>query len=366
MGNPPEGDRLAKGHSFSRLDSKHRVLPSPRWDLRPASPAGGLYTTAEDLARFLVAHLNGGGGIIKAETASDMQRVHAADGAPDSGMGLGWRVTRSNGRRLFCHGGDGAGYTAFAGGYPDQNVGVVVLIDTGGAQGARSLIANGVLALLAGADRPRQGAAVDATRFGGRYRSNFWSIVADVTPSDGAVSINVPVGLINAYREETSHLDVSTASDGIFGGFQVSFFEDHAGNSCFAGGVYPYVFTRENEVIPPEEPTDETAVLTGEWSGTIETPIGALAATLRIEPGAAFASTPFGQDIPVTDSVARGGLVEGEFPLTVPGVGESQMFLRLRAVSGGRLTGNVYARMNIGEIAMQVQMKKGSGDGQAL
>ncbi len=360
LGNPEAGDPLAKGHSFSEIDGKHRALPGPEWQVKPASPAGGMYSTAEDLARFVIAHMNGGHGVLRPQTAAEMQRWQAPDGAPESGMGLGWRVTRSNGRRIFCHGGDGAGYTAFAGAYPEEGVGVALLLNTGGAQGARSLIANGALALLAGEDVSDSPVVVDAGPFGGRYKSNFWNIRADVTAAAGGVSISVPVGLINAYRDEVSKLEGNpgTAAEGMFGGFQVAFFVDGGGNSCFAGGVYPYVFTREGPV-PPEEPTDETADVSGNWNGTIDTPVGAMAATLRIEGTEAKVSTPFGQDLPVTRLVTERGRVEGEFSLAIPGVGKAQMFLRLRAVSGGKLTGKVYARMSIGEAAMQVEMSRG-------
>jgi CubicO group peptidase (beta-lactamase class C family) len=362
LGNPPTAVPVARGHIFSAIDGRHHVLPLFDWPVLPASPAGGMYSTAEDLARFLAAHLNGGGGVIRPETAAAMQQVHAPDGAPQSGMGLTWRVTRSDGRTLICHGGDGGGYTAFAGVYPDEGSGVAVLINTGGAQGARSLIANGVLALLAGNRPSARASGPDIGRFSGRYRSNFWDIVADVRQDGGGiVSITVPAGLIT-YCEEMSQLEAAadgafTGRGGMFDGFQVAFEEDGAG-AWFAGGVYPYIFTRESATIPIEEPTDEMAALTGAWRGTIATPIGALAGTLSIGAASATISTPFGQDLPVEDLLTAGGRVEGEFKMSVPGVGETLMFLRLRAVAGGRLTGRVWARMRFGEVAMEMEMSK--------
>jgi CubicO group peptidase (beta-lactamase class C family) len=363
LGNPREGVPLAKGHIFSEIDRRHHVLPLPNWPVAPASPAGGLFSTAEDLARFIIAHLNGGAGIVSPATTDDMRRVHAPDGAPGSGMGLGWRVTHSNGQRMFCHGGDGAGYTAFAGAYPDQQLGVALLINTGGAQGARSLIANGTLALLAG-EAPRNGTSgPDLSPFGGRYRSNFWNVIADVRREADTLTVTVPTGLINAYQEEISRLEPDgdgslVGRGGMFDGFQVAFRED-GGSIRFAGGVYPYVFTRESETIPPEEPTQESAVLTGVWRGTIDTPIGSLAATLMIEgDGTAKVSTPFAQDSPVVEPLAERGLVEGEFELNIPGAGAARMFLRMRAVPGDRLAGKVYARMDLGEVSMQMEMTR--------
>lgn len=66
----------------------------------------------------------------------------------------------------------------------------------------------------------------------------------------------------------------------------------------------------------------------------------------------------FAQDVPVCDLRAERGLVEGSFTLSVPPVADTQMFLRLRAVTGGTLTGKVFARTRFGEISMQVEMAK--------
>ena len=100
-------------------------------------------------------------------------------------------------------------------------------------------------------------------------------------------------------------------------------------------------------------------MLTGVWHGTIDTPIGPLAATLAIDDdGTAKVSTPFGQDLPVVEPLAERGRVEGEFELNIPGAGAARMFLRMRAVPSDRLAGKLYARMGLGEVSMQVEMTR--------
>src|SRR5207248_827534 len=97
------------GHAVSQLDGSHlRLGLLARPDAAPP-PSGGLVSTVEDLARFLIAHLNRGGGIVTPDRVADMHRLHAPLGASGGGMGLGFRVDRRAGRPFFCHAGDGSG-----------------------------------------------------------------------------------------------------------------------------------------------------------------------------------------------------------------------------------------------------------------
>jgi hypothetical protein len=81
----------------------------------------------------------------------EMHRVHAALAPSSGGMGLGFRVTPSNGRTLVCHGGDGVDFTNFIGMYPEERVGVALLINMGRAQSARSVSAAALARSLVGA-----------------------------------------------------------------------------------------------------------------------------------------------------------------------------------------------------------------------
>jgi CubicO group peptidase (beta-lactamase class C family) len=134
LANPEDGDEHATGHYKSFVDGNVRTLPLPEWSTIPNSPAGGVWSTVEDVAKFVAAHLNGGGTLLSRETADEMHDLHVRQGSSRGGQGLGWRVTRSNGRKLICHGGDGGGFTAFAGAYPADGIGIVLLINTGAMQ----------------------------------------------------------------------------------------------------------------------------------------------------------------------------------------------------------------------------------------
>ncbi len=134
IGTPPENwiDR-ATGHVRSQFDNTFLRIQAPPWPYEPPPPSGSLVSTVEDLARFLIAHFGGAGGIGSPNTVADMHRLHAALGPGGGGMGLGFRVDRRRGRDFICHGGDGVGFTNFIGGYPVEGAGVVVLINTAGA-----------------------------------------------------------------------------------------------------------------------------------------------------------------------------------------------------------------------------------------
>jgi hypothetical protein len=348
-GDPDERGR-ATGHYRSFVDGNLRTLPLPIWPAIPASPAGGCWMSVLDLAKFLGAHLSGGGPILSPETTAEMQTIHARQGESASGQGLGWRVTRSNGRMLICHGGDGGGFTAFVGGYPDEGAGVVLLINTGGQQVARSVIANTALATLIDAQPARTFAAISPPE--GAYRSTFWEVVIEAR--EGV--IGTKEGLVVADEGSESRIaergGQPEGDGGMFHGFELSF-EDNT----ICGGVYPFTFVLEGD-ITEEPPLDETATLVGRWQGTLRTTIGPLATTIEVPNfGEATVTTPLGTS-KLANVRAENGRFEGDFATSIPAVGELHNFLRL-AVRGGRLTGKTYARnANFGEIAMYTELER--------
>jgi hypothetical protein len=336
----------------SLLDRSIHTLPMDEWPVIPTSPAGGCWATVLDLATFLQAHLRGGSGILAPETVRETHRLHARQGASDSGMGLGLRVTRSNGRHMICHGGDGGGFTAFIGAYPDEGAGVALLINTGGMQVARSVVANTALRLLA---EPHRRAFAGVEIVPGLYRTTFWDI--EVEARDGeATTLTTTGGLVVADEPTESRLTVTgertfEADGGLFHGFEVSF-----DGETFVGGVYPFEFTRTGD-IPAPAVVDESADLTGEWRGSVRTPMGPLAVTLRIESAkAATLTTPLGPTA-LKNFRLRASRVEAEFPLSFPGIGDFHNFVRLTAI-GGRLTGKTYARSNLGETTMPTELNR--------
>lgn len=132
--------RLAIGHLSGR------ELPLLNMS-NPLIPGGGLYSSANDLLKFISANT----GLIKTKLDSAMQASHLVrhstglltpNNIDISGkntkielyIGLGWLITTNFGNELIWH--NGAlidGYNAFMGFNPDTKRGIVVLCNTGTA-----------------------------------------------------------------------------------------------------------------------------------------------------------------------------------------------------------------------------------------
>jgi CubicO group peptidase (beta-lactamase class C family) len=99
--------------------------------LTPIAPAGASWSTARDVARYLITQLNRG-------LAPDGKRVVTAENltatwqpqveiAPGVSYGLGWAITRYKSRTLLTHGGGTSGFTADLSLLPDEGLGIAVL-----------------------------------------------------------------------------------------------------------------------------------------------------------------------------------------------------------------------------------------------
>jgi CubicO group peptidase (beta-lactamase class C family) len=133
-------------------------------------PAGDIYLTAEDMARYLAAQLNGGvfhGNRILSEES--VREMHKPRFGGDYGFGF-WMVHDSaTGHTLIHHGGAIAGQRAFLIGDLDAHVGVYYMTNSDylpdATPPAQSEVVYAALKLLRGEDyvpRPqRKGIAVD-------------------------------------------------------------------------------------------------------------------------------------------------------------------------------------------------------------
>jgi CubicO group peptidase (beta-lactamase class C family) len=117
--------------------------------------AGGLISTAQDMAKWLEVQMNGGmldGKRIFPETviAATQSRIVTlpASERPDAqtGQGLGWQLYRFNGEDVIMHGGGFAGFISFVAFVPASKVGVAVMVnDSKVAGSAADLIAEYVI-----------------------------------------------------------------------------------------------------------------------------------------------------------------------------------------------------------------------------
>jgi CubicO group peptidase (beta-lactamase class C family) len=110
------------------------------WVKADTWPAGVVYSTAVDQARWLIANINGGvykGRRIVAEsTFKEMTRrqfdrfagpINGGWLNETSGYGLAWWVSKLNGQTIIAHSGSVNGYTAFFAGNLDRKTGVTIL-----------------------------------------------------------------------------------------------------------------------------------------------------------------------------------------------------------------------------------------------
>jgi CubicO group peptidase (beta-lactamase class C family) len=135
---PPEtqlADDLAVGYSFT--DGAYQ--PQDEW-VQPA-PAGGLATTATDMARFLIAHLqNGRYGDASILGADSIQGMHQRQFTIDpraNGWTYGFMEAELNGQRIIWHGGATFFFHSAFVLLPEENVGVFISFNSIGGSVAR-------------------------------------------------------------------------------------------------------------------------------------------------------------------------------------------------------------------------------------
>jgi CubicO group peptidase (beta-lactamase class C family) len=119
-----------------------RVAPVEAFPLRMVAPAGGVYSSARDMARWIRMFLNEGRvgerQLISPPSMRAIQAMHTpiALGAQTRGLfpsthftgyGLGWFMRDYRGVKLLEHGGNTTGMTAHAAFVPELDLGIVIL-----------------------------------------------------------------------------------------------------------------------------------------------------------------------------------------------------------------------------------------------
>ncbi len=92
------------------------LLPEPEHDAGAMAPAGQLWTTVEDLAKWAAFTAGDTGDVLAADTLREMFEPHAVGDNPGQpwtvAHGLGYQVWNLKGRRLAGHGGSMPGFLA--------------------------------------------------------------------------------------------------------------------------------------------------------------------------------------------------------------------------------------------------------------
>jgi D-alanyl-D-alanine dipeptidase len=108
-----------------------------------------MYTTVNDLGRFMSALFAGGrgpnGSILTAATLEQMWTPQYARAGQKTGFGIGFGISELNGHRKIGHGGAIYGFATQLSALPDDKLGVVVVTTKDAANAVTSRIANAAL-----------------------------------------------------------------------------------------------------------------------------------------------------------------------------------------------------------------------------
>jgi CubicO group peptidase (beta-lactamase class C family) len=98
-----------------------------RWHLYPEMAAAGLWTTATDLGKFIIAIQQANAGTANPVISQSMTRQMLTNVMNDDGLGV--FLDSSTGSLLFFHGGRDDGFDAYMGGYAETGQGVAIMIN---------------------------------------------------------------------------------------------------------------------------------------------------------------------------------------------------------------------------------------------
>jgi CubicO group peptidase (beta-lactamase class C family) len=128
------------------------------------APAGSQSASGAAMARFMIAHLQGGQGLMKPETAKMMHDYVLQSLPPLHGMSLGFYRDDVNGHRVLSHGGDTVYMHSNLSLFIDDGVGLFVSMNSDGKAGSPRWLREALLARFG--DRyfpsPLQGRPIDA------------------------------------------------------------------------------------------------------------------------------------------------------------------------------------------------------------
>jgi CubicO group peptidase (beta-lactamase class C family) len=174
--------------------------PAQPFELFGVSPAGGSTTTVADMARFMIAWLEEGqlegARILSAETARQALGTRHPVVPPLNAMLLGFFEQGYGGRRIVGHDGDSQYFHSALNLYPDEGVGVYMVINSTGRDGAAAALPASFMSGFADRYFPEPAiesavgaaaAAAHARQMAGMYmssrgqESNFFSVLGFLT-----------------------------------------------------------------------------------------------------------------------------------------------------------------------------------------
>jgi CubicO group peptidase (beta-lactamase class C family) len=150
-----------------------RLVEQP-FEYVPLAPCGGMSVAGEDMGRFMIAQLNDGAHLLRAETARSMRErlISYAGGGP--GMLHGFMGLENNGIKAFGHGGDTVWFHSMTVMIPERRIGFFVAYNTDQGAAARSAFVRVFFDHYFPAPLPREGPPpkerrAQLNRFAGTY-----------------------------------------------------------------------------------------------------------------------------------------------------------------------------------------------------
>jgi CubicO group peptidase (beta-lactamase class C family) len=276
------------------------IEPTPHDDIDNMAPAGSINSSANDMARWLLLQTGKGSydgeQIVEPSVISETRKPHnllqVSDRAKEinpwthfSAYGLGWSLSDYRGRLVVSHGGGLPGMVAHVALVPEENLGIVVLVNFG-LHGLRQSVVYHVIDAYLGADAhdwerifherierilearaaakaQREEARLKDTKpslapeaYSGRYTSAVYGD-AEITLEDGVLTLDPKAHPATSGRLEHWQLDtyLCTWTDPVWDQSLVYFDLDDAGTlSQFRFTVRPdmidpleYVFVKQQE-----------------------------------------------------------------------------------------------------------------------
>lgn len=127
-------DKLSPGYDYKNGVYKKVPISGPIF-----SPAGGLTTTADDMTKFMIAHLNhgtyNGTTLLNKDTTENMHKKHFPLDINIPGVCYGFSENYINGVRVISHRGDELGFHSILYLIPESNLGI--FISTNGENGVQ-------------------------------------------------------------------------------------------------------------------------------------------------------------------------------------------------------------------------------------
>ncbi|QDT56040.1 D-alanyl-D-alanine dipeptidase [Caulifigura coniformis] len=251
--------RIAEAFMWSHDGQR---FPAPTWDLGTLG-AGNLYSSVNDLSRFLIAVLGGGEIEGTRVLSSDLlqQMLTPQDGGSDYGIGFG--VGKLDGHDTFGHGGAVYGYATQVKGIASEKVAVAAVASLDCANGFSGRVADYALRLLLARKQGKELPKIETTipvppamaaAFAGRYEKT--GEFAELQSREGKLFLREGYRLV-----ELKLLGESLVVDDV-SGFGQKVVVDVAEKSLKVGDK---IYARADSSLPPAAPPKHWQGLIGEY-----------------------------------------------------------------------------------------------------